>query len=76
MPCFLLEDFFYSPNLEIRSFTRLKAGRSKTSKTARTCPIEPKVRTVHVSAQWVSFGTGSIFKKIPTQAKTPAAPAW
>jgi hypothetical protein len=41
---------FWESNLEIRGFARLKAR-----KTARACP-----KTLRVSAQSISLGTGSI----------------
>jgi hypothetical protein len=43
---------FWESNLKIRSFVRLKAGN-----IARACP-----KTVRVSVQSISFGTGSKLK--------------
>jgi hypothetical protein len=47
---------FLESGLKFRGFARLKAGRSKTSRTARVCP-----ETVRVSVQLIGFGTDSVF---------------
>jgi hypothetical protein len=42
---------------------------------AQACPIEPEVRIVRISAQSISFGTGSIFPELfPIQGLLSGAP--